>query len=127
MRQLEPMSLVRFVLTGAANTALTAALLLLLATQIEIAIAYTIVYAIGLAFTTVLTASFVFRSRLTLGRATRFVAWYVSVYLVGVSVVRLSAGNWHASHLVTALAALAVTAPLNFLGGSLIFRRTAVS
>ncbi|HTU78187.1 MAG TPA: GtrA family protein [Solirubrobacteraceae bacterium] len=123
MRQLELASFARFLLTGAANTALTGALLLVIATQVQIAIAYTIVYLIGLVFTTVLSASFVFRSNLTVGRAARFVAWYVCVYLLGVSVVRLSAGNWHASHLVTTLCALVVTAPLNFIGGSLIFRR----
>jgi putative flippase GtrA len=122
MRQLERMSFVRFLVTGATNTALTGALLFLFATQVNIAIAYTIVYVIGLTFTTFVTASFVFRSHLTLSSAARFVAWYVCVYLIGVSAVKLSAEHWHDSHLVTAVIALTVTAPLNFLGGSLIFR-----
>jgi putative flippase GtrA len=124
MRQIELTSFLRFILTGAANTALTGALLLVIATQVDMAIAYTIVYVIGLAFSTVLTASFVFRSQLTAGRATRFVSWYVCVYLVGVTVVKLSVSHWHASHLLTALCAVAVTAPLNFVGGSLIFPRS---
>jgi putative flippase GtrA len=127
MRQIEPMSLVRFMITGATNTVLTGALLLVIATRVNIAIAYTIVYAIGIAFSTIVTSSFVFRSYLTVSRAARFVAWYLCVYLLGVTAVRLSAGHWHASHLLAAIAALAVTAPLNFVGGRLIFRPRATA
>jgi len=122
MSLLEPMSFLRFLLVGVANTALTGALLLVLATQLDLALAYTIVYVSGVAFSTTLTASFVFRSQLSIGKATRFVVWYVCVYLLGVSVIELGAGLWHASHILTFVTVLAITVPLNFLGGNLVFR-----
>jgi putative flippase GtrA len=121
MPQLELASFLRFLLTGAANTALTGTLLVAIATEVDMAVAYTIVYVLGLTFTTVLTARYVFRSRLTAGGIACFVAWYLSVYLVGVSVIGLTARQWHASHLLAAAAVLAITAPLNFLGASLVF------
>jgi putative flippase GtrA len=127
MPQLELMSFLRFLLTGAANTALTGTLLLVLATQIDLALAYTIVYLIGVAFSTALTASFVFRSQLTAGRVTRYVGWYLCVYLLGVSTIKLSAAQWHTSHLVATAFALSITVPLNFIGGSLVFRPRAAS
>jgi putative flippase GtrA len=122
MFEVELARLLRFLFTGVANTAMTGALLVLIASQVSIVVAYTIVYVLGLAFTTVVTARFVFRSQLTVGGGARFVAWYLSVYLLGVSVVRAAAHHWHASHLLSAMAVVAVTAPLNFLGASFVFR-----
>ena len=50
----------RFLLVGGANTAVTFVALALLAMVIDPALAYTIVFAAGLAFTTVMTGRFVF-------------------------------------------------------------------
>jgi putative flippase GtrA len=122
MPQIEPASFLRFLLAGAANTAFTGVLLVVIATQVDIAIAYTIVYVLGLTFTTVVSARFVFRSSLTVSGIARFVAWYLCVYLVGVSLVGLVAHDWHLSHALTAVAVLTLTVPLNFIGGSLVFR-----
>jgi len=124
MRRSEVLTIARFVVAGVANAAMTGAVLIVMATQINIALAYTIVYVIGLTFTTVVSSSFVFRSRLTVGRGIRFVTWYVSVYFVGVCLVKVSAGRWHASHLLTTITVVAITAPLNFLGGRWIFHRS---
>jgi putative flippase GtrA len=111
----------RFLLTGATNTTLTGMLMLAIAEWVDIDIAYTIVFVLGLAFTTVLTGRFVFRSQLTATAIRRFVAWYACVYLVGVAVIHLAEDQWHVSHLLTIGAVLAVTAPLNFLGGGRAF------
>lgn len=95
--------------------------MIVIAHWVEIEIAYTIVFSLGLIFTTIVAGRFVFRSQLT-GRAVgRFVLWYLSVYLVGVAVARLASHQWHAPHLLTTGAVLAVTAPLNFLAGSRAF------
>jgi putative flippase GtrA len=111
----------RFTLVGAINTVLTGALLLLIASWVAVDVAYTIVYAIGLAFTVSVTSRFVFRRRPTARTTTRFVVWYGTVYLVGVAVVRVAGAQVHSSHLLTTVAVLAVTVPLNFLGGRQIF------
>jgi len=111
----------RFTLVGAVNTAVTGALLVLLAGWVAIDVAYTIVYAIGLAFTASVTSRFVFGRRPTAGTTARFLAWYVAVYLLGVAVVHVAGAEAHSSHVVTTVAVLAVTVPLNFLGGRQIF------
>jgi putative flippase GtrA len=111
----------RFALVGAVNTAITGALLVLIASWVAIDIAYTIVYAIGLAFTATVTSRFVFERRPTVRTTTRFLGWYLAVYLLGVAVVHTASGQLHSSHLLATLAVLAVTVPLNFLGGRRIF------
>jgi uncharacterized membrane protein YciS (DUF1049 family) len=114
-------SFLRFLLTGSTNTALTGLLMLAIAEWVDVDVAYTIVFVIGLAFTTVVTGRFVFRVQLTIAAIRRFVAWYLCVYLVGVAVIQLAQHQWHVSHLLTTAAVLAVTAPLNFLGGGRAF------
>lgn len=111
----------RFLLVGAASTLLTGLLMLAIAQLVELEIAYTIVFALGLTFTTAVVGPFVFRSQLTGRAARRFVSWYLCVYLVGVLVAHLAGHQWHVSHLVATAAVLTVTAPLNFLGGSRAF------
>jgi hypothetical protein len=51
-----------------------------------------------------------------------FVGWYLLVYAVGVAVVQAIHQLWDPSSLVTALVTVGITAPLNFLGGRLLFR-----
>ncbi len=111
----------RFTLVGALNTAITGALLILIANWVAVDVAYTIVYAIGLAFTVSVTSRFVFRRHPTAGSTARFIMWYGTVYLVGVAVVRVAGTQVHSSHVVTTIAVLSVTVPLNFLGGRQIF------
>ncbi|HST56610.1 MAG TPA: GtrA family protein [Solirubrobacteraceae bacterium] len=109
----------RFLITGVLNTVVTGALLVIAAHWIKLEVAYTIVFMFGLAFTTVATGRYVFRSHLSVYAATRFVAWYLCVYLVGVAVLHLLGHD--VSHVLAAAAVLTVTGPLNFLGGSRAF------
>ena len=112
--------LVRFLIAGAANTALTGGALALLATVMNPAIAYTIVFVAGIALGAVLAGRFVFRQRLTLRNVVAYVLLYLAVYLVGLLVVRslhaAGAPEW-----ATGLVVL-VTAPLSFLGARIVFR-----
>jgi putative flippase GtrA len=111
----------RFLLVGGANTAVTVVLLALLARVIDPRIAYTIVYVVGLVFTTVMTNRYVFSADRSWVRMALFVGWYLAVYCVGLLVVRFLDGDHQWGALPLALVTVACTAPLSFLGGRLIF------
>ncbi|WP_167762122.1 GtrA family protein [Blastococcus sp. CT_GayMR20] len=111
----------RFLLVGGLNTAVTVVLLAVLARVIDPSLAYSIVYAAGLVFTTVMTNRYVFSADRSWSRMAAFVAWYLAVYGVGLAVVHALDSTHRWSSLVLALATVAVTAPLSFLGGRLIF------
>jgi putative flippase GtrA len=111
----------RFLLVGGANTAVTAALMAVLSMVIDPRVAYTVVYVAGLAFTTVMTSRYVFSAGGSWTRMSAFVAWYLAVYAVGLGVVRVLDGGHDWPAVPLALATVAVTAPLSFVGGRLIF------
>jgi putative flippase GtrA len=120
--------LVRFALVGGSNTVVTLLLFVLLQHWLPAAVAYTLVFALGLAYTTVLTARVVFGARLTRRTSALYVGWYLLVYGVGLATVSLLDSFVGRSPVLTAVVTVAVTAPLNFLGGRLLFapRRAAV-
>ena len=113
--------LFRFLLVGSTNTLVTLALFVLVQHWLPPAAAYTVVFALGLAYTTAMTASVVFGARLTWRTGCAYVGWYLLVYGVGLLVVQLMHAVWAPSSVVTAVVTVAVTAPLNFLGGRLLF------
>lgn len=110
----------RFVLAGGLNTLLTALALALLAQVLPPTLAYTIVFAAGIALSTWLAGAFVFRVRLDRRLVRAYVLMYVVVYLIGLLVVALverAGAPGSASALV-----VLVTAPLTFVGGRLVLR-----
>jgi len=113
--------LLRFLLVGGSNTLVTLVLLVILQRWLSPGAAYTVVFALGLAYTTAMTATVVFGSRLTWRRGAAFAGWYLLVYAVGLGVVQIMTTLWEPSPLTTAVVTIAVTAPLNFLGGRLLF------
>jgi putative flippase GtrA len=114
----------RFLLLGGSNTVITFALLAVLAHFIDHRVAYTLVFAAGLAFSTALTGRFVFSAAGSRGKSAAFMLWYVGVYLVGLIVVELVDRDGDHSGPAVALAVVCVTAPLGFLGGRLIYHRS---
>jgi putative flippase GtrA len=114
----------RFLVLGGSNTVITFVLLAVLAHFIDHAIAYTLVFAAGLAYTTALTGRFVFSAVGSRAKTAAFIGWYLGVYVIGLLVVRLVDANGRHSGLAVALAVVAVTAPLGFLGGRLIYHRS---
>lgn len=112
---------VRFLLVGGSNTLVTLALFVLLQRWLAPTAAYTVVFVLGLAYTTAMTAAVVFGARLTWRTALAFVGWYLLVYGVGLLVVQLLHTFWEPSSLVTAVVTVGVTAPLNFVGGRFLF------
>jgi putative flippase GtrA len=113
--------IVRFLLVGGSNTLVTLVLFVLLQRWLSPTSAYTVVFALGLAYTTAMTATVVFGATLSWRSAVCFVGWYLLVYGIGVLVLRGLHLWWQPSHLTTAIITVAVTAPLNFLGGRLLF------
>jgi len=108
----------RFVLAGGANTIVTGALLATLSLVIDTRLAYTLVFAVGIALSTFLADRFVFGVRLNRPAVAIYVAMYLAVYVIGLAVVA-QIGNAGLPHSASGLVVL-VTAPLTFLGGRLI-------
>jgi putative flippase GtrA len=115
----------RFLLLGGSNTVITFVMLAVLAHFIDHSVAYTIVFATGIAYTTALTGRFVFSAARSRAKTAAFVAWYLGVYAVGLLVVHIVDATGAHSGLAVALAVAVVTAPLGFLGGRLIYHRPA--
>ena len=114
--------ILRFLMVGGSNTAITLVLFALLARVIAPWLAYTTVFALGLAYTTALTGRFVFGADTTWRNSGLFVGWYLLVYAVGLGVVQTLQALGVGSPDILALLTVMVTAPLTFLGGRWIFR-----
>ena len=115
-------SILRFLVLGGSNTAITLVLFALLARVMPPWLAYTVVFALGLAYTTVLTGRFVFGAANTGRSSALFIGWYLTVFAFGLGVVQTVQVLGVHSPDVLALSTVAVTAPLNFVGGRWIFR-----
>lgn len=111
----------RFLLVGGANTLATTVLLIVLSYFVEGWLAYTIAFAAGIVFSTVLASRWVF-TRAGSWRATLlYLLCYVAIYLVGLAVVAgIRSLDWPA--FLNALSVF-VTAPLGFVAGRLVFRK----
>jgi putative flippase GtrA len=107
----------RFLVVGAVNTAGSLALFVLLATFMDPRLAYALAFAAGIAFTTVMSSRFVFRTTPAARSKGLFVLWYLMVFALGEGVVHGVAVSAGYAPWVAGLATAAVTAPLNYLGG----------
>jgi len=115
-------SVLRFLAVGGSNTVITLVLFALLARVMAPWLAYTLVFALGLAYTTMLTGRFVFGADNTRRRSGLFIGWYLTVFVIGLGVVQTVQALGVDSPDILALMTVAGTAPLNFLGGRWIFR-----
>jgi putative flippase GtrA len=114
-------SVLRFLVVGGSNTAITLVLFALLARVMAPWLAYSMVFALGLAYTTILTGRFVFGADNTWHSSGLFIGWYLAVYAVGLGIVQTLQALGVDSPDLLALLTVVVTAPLNFLGGRWIF------
>jgi putative flippase GtrA len=110
----------RFVLVGGTNTVATAAAFYGLALVLPARIAFTIVYAAGLAFVVTVTPGYVFGSRSSWARRLLLALWYVATYGVGLGVIALLTSVLSAPRLLVVFGTVMVTAPLSFVGGRLL-------
>jgi putative flippase GtrA len=110
----------RFGLIGGANTLVTSVAFYLLAVVLPARIAFTIVYAAGLAFVVVATPRYVFGSRSSRPRRLLLALWYLITYLVGIGVISVLSAAVTDTRGVVVVGTILVTAPLSFLGARLI-------
>ena len=115
--------LVRFLLIGGTNTLLTYAIFVGLGLLIEPWIAYTIAFALGLAWTSIGSSRFVFRASFALRRILLFAGCYLVIYGVGRVLIRVADPQTVSALLVTSLIVLVATTPLVFIAGRFIFTR----
>jgi putative flippase GtrA len=111
----------RFLLVGGLNTLVTTILLIGLSYLMPGWIAYTVVFAIGLVFSTVFASRWVFTRAGTRTAALLYAVAYVLIYLVGlgcIELLRLLDGPEFLNGLT-----VLVTAPLGFLAGRIVFRQ----
>jgi hypothetical protein len=108
---------------GAANTLVSTVLFYLLAIVLPTMLAFTLVVAAGLTFVAVVTPGYVFGATPTRSRRLLLALWYFMTYLVGLCMISLLEGAVDAPRIVVVVGTVAVTAPLNFIGGLLLVGR----
>ncbi|MEU7861913.1 GtrA family protein [Nonomuraea sp. NPDC049141] len=113
MRALRP-RFARFIVGGAANTAATHGLFVVLSWSIPPSLAYSIAYLSGIVLAYVINTTFVFRTRASIRTAARFPAVYVVSYLVGLSLIVLLTEAGMTPWLAM-LGVIAVNVPLTFV------------
>lgn len=111
----------RFLVVGLANTVVTYSIFVALGLLIPPEAAYTVAFLVGLAWVSLGTSRFVFRSRGRPWRIVSFAAVYLVVYVVGRVIVELLAPADFLSLMVASIVIIAVTTPLAFLAGHFIF------
>jgi putative flippase GtrA len=105
----------RFLLVGAANTAASYAIYLLLLLAVDYRVAYTVAYVAGLVLGYLMHARFVFDARPAVRSAAAYLATYVAMYLVSIFVLYVAVARLGVPKPLGMLAALAFTVPASFL------------
>jgi putative flippase GtrA len=106
----------RFIAVGAANTAASYGVyLLLLYLGVDYRIAYTAAYLAGLAFGYWAHATFVFRARLRARSAVAYVATYAAMYVASLGMLAIAVDYLLIPKPAAMLAALCVTIPASYL------------
>lgn len=109
------MRFARFVVVGAANTAASYGIYLLLLLVVDYRIAYTIAYVAGLAFGYLAHAKLVFGAQLGARSAAAYFATYAAMYVASLVVLAIAVDRLGVPKPVAMLAALAVTVPTSFV------------
>jgi putative flippase GtrA len=115
----------RFLGVGALNSLLTFVIYQALLFLAPYRVAYTLSFALGIAFAAVMNARVVFGTRLTARAVLRFVAFYLANYALGLLVIVLLVERLGVSPVLAPLAAIVVLLPLSFFGSRLALRGTA--
>ena len=105
----------RFLVAGAANTALSYALFLALERVMPYVVAYALAYVAGIVVSYLLNTALVFRVQRRWSSALRYPLVYVVQFLAGTGTVVLLVEAFGVAPWLAALAAIAVTVPITFV------------
>jgi len=105
----------RYLVAGAVNTAVTYALLVVAMRWIGYLAAYTVIYALGIAFGYWLQSRFVFHVPLAWRAALRYPLVYLVQYAFGFVLLALLVDTVHVDKDVAALVVVIANVPLGFL------------
>ena len=105
----------RYLVAGAVNTAVTYALLVVAMRSMGYLAAYTIVYALGIAFGYWLQSRFVFHVPLAWRAALRYPLVYLAQYVFGFVLLALLVDTAHIDKDLAALVVVIANVPLGFL------------
>lgn len=123
LKSLSKSSVVRFLLSGGFNTAVTYALYLLLLTVLSYQVSYTIAFVTGIVLAYFLNRLFVFRSH----RGIHSILWmpmvYLGQYLVGILVLWVWVEYLQLNEKGAPLVAILITLPLNYLVSRFAFTK----
>lgn len=114
--------IVRFVVVGGLNTAITAILFLILAGFTAYPVAYLISYTIGVAFNVYVVPRFVFKRQPKIPTLGRYVVWNIVIAIVG-SVLAGFCQNLGLNRLIALIVVMAIVVPINFLVSRKILSR----
>src|ERR1043166_3114695 len=113
----------RFVVLGCFNTGATIVGFYLLSGVVSPHVAFTVIYALGIAFVVLVTPGYVFGARAPWSRRALLGLVYVGSYVVGLGVMTGLRDVFDAPRIVVVLAPAAVTAPLSFIGARFLVGR----
>lgn len=110
----------RFLIVGGSNTVATTVLLIVLSYLMPGWLAYTIAFATGLVYSTLLASRWVFTTAGSVRATALYALVYLVIYVVGLACVAV-VRSFEWPEFLNALSVL-VTAPLGFAAGRLVFR-----
>lgn len=113
----------RFLLAGGINTAATFALYWLLLPGFGYAVAYTIVFVLGIALSYVLNLLFVFKSSASICNAAVFPLVYLVQYLLGLATLAAWTEVLGLPPAWGVFASVAITLPVTFMLSRLVLKR----
>ena len=105
----------RFLISGAINTAATYAIYIALLPMVGYSIAYSIAYVVGIALAYVLNTRFVFRVPQNIRGLLLFPLVYIAQYLVGIITLHVAVREFDVPQKFALLASIAVSIPLTYL------------
>lgn len=112
-----------FLVMGGLNTAVCLALYQLLLLAMDYRIAFTLVFAFGIAFSALLYSRFVYKVSVAPKTFGLYAAFYVMSYLFGLGVLALLVEYAGIQDRLAIFAQLAISTPVNFVGSRVILRR----
>ena len=115
----------RFIVTGAVNTAATYALYLVLLPRAGYTLAYTLAYITGIVIAYLLNTRFVFRVHGTLASVALFPLVYVVQYALGIAALYLAVDRFDVPKRFALIASIVVTIPVTFVLSRLVLKRKA--